>query len=166
MPREVEVEFEEDSRTQAFWRFLKQHTGGVPGQKDTWRGAGQWTSPVNSAGDRIGLYVGNPDHLRLYIRAGESQASEERAARMRQYSWMIRDRMGDQEIGGNLEKYGSQGTTVYVRRRWVRDDEAGWPEAAQWIEEQHERLRTILGPVSEDSGVGSTQQGLPDGHAS
>jgi len=79
---------------------------------------------------------------------------------------MIRDRMGDQEIGGNLEKYGSQGTTVYVRRRWVRDDEAGWPEAAQWIEEQHERLRTILGPVSEDSGVGSTQQGLPDGHAS
>lgn len=150
---QVEVEFEEDSRTQAFWLFLKQHTGGVPGQKDTWRGANQWTSPVNSAGDRIGMYVGNPDHLRLYIRAGESQASEERAARMRQYSWMVRDQMGDQEIGGNLEKYSSQGTTVYVRRRWARDDEAGWPEAAQWIEEQHERLRTILGPAVEDAGT-------------
>ncbi len=162
----VEVEFEEDSRTQAFWLFLKQLTGGVPGQKDTWKGTNQWTSPVNSAGDRIGLYVGNPDHLRLYIRAGESQASEERASRMRQYSWMIRDQMGDQEIGGNLEKYSSQGTTVYVRRSWVRDDEAGWPEAAQWIEEQHERLRTILGPVGEDSRVGGTQQGFPDGHAS
>ena len=162
----VEVEFEEDSRTQAFWRFLKQHTGGVPGQKDTWKGANQWTSPVNSAGDRIGLYVGNPDHLRLYIRAGESQASEERAARMRQYSWMIRDQMGDQEIGGNLEKYSSQGTTVYVRRRWARDDEAGWPEAGQWIGEQHERLRTILGPVGEDSSVGGAQQGSPDDNAS
>ena len=94
------------------------------------------------------MYVGNPDQIRLYIRAGVSQASEERAARMRQYSWMIRDQMGDQEIGGNLEKYSSDGTTVYVRRRWTRDDEGEWPEAAEWIQEQHERLRAILeGPV-------------------
>ena len=34
-------------------------------------------------GDRIGMYVGNPEQVRLYIRAGESQASEERGARMR-----------------------------------------------------------------------------------
>ena len=148
---QVEVDFEEDSRPQAFWRFLKEHTGGVPGQRDTWRGASQWTSPVNSAGDRIGMYVGNPDQLRLHIRAGESQASEERAARMRQYSWMIRDQMGDQEIGGSLQQCSSQGTTVFVRRPWMRDDEAGWSEAAKWIKEQHERLRTILaGPRVED----------------
>ncbi len=151
----VEVDFEEDLRNQAFWLFLKKHTGGVPGQKDTWRGASQWTSSVNSSGDRIGMYVGNPDHLRLYIRAGETQASEGRAARMRQYSWMIRAQMGDQEIDGNLEQYSSQGTTVYVRRPWVRDDEAGWPEVAQWIKEQHERLRTILiGRLVEDSATG------------
>ena len=34
----VEVEFDEKSRTQSFWRFFKEHAGGVPGQKDTWRG--------------------------------------------------------------------------------------------------------------------------------
>ena len=141
---QVEVEVEEDSRTQAFWRFLKEHTGGVPGQRDTWRGASQWTSPVNSAGDRISMYAGNPDQLRLHIRAGESQASEERAARMRRYSWMIRDQM---------QQCSSQGTTVYVRRPWMRDDEAGWPEAAQWIKEQHERLRALVaGPSVRDGG--------------
>ena len=158
---QVEVDFEEDLRTQAFWLFLKEHTGGVPGQKDTWRGPNQWTSPVNSSGDRIGFYVGNPDHLRLYIRAGETQASEERAARMRQYSWMIREQMGDQETGGNLERYSSQGTTVYVRRRWERDDEAGWPEAAQWIKEQHERLRTILiDLLAENNAEGTVPTGV------
>ena len=41
----VEVEFEEDSRTQAFWRFLKTHVGGIPGQKDTWRGASNGQVP-------------------------------------------------------------------------------------------------------------------------
>ncbi len=154
---QVEVEFEEDLRTQAFWLLLKKHTGGVPGQKDTWRGPNQWTSPVNLSGDRIGFYVGNPDHLRLYIRAGETQASEGRAARMRQYSWMIREQMGDQETGGNLEKSSLQGTTVYVRRRWERPDEARWPEAAQWIKEQYERLRAILiDPPVENNGTAGT----------
>ena len=41
----VEVEFEEDNRTKTFWRLFKEHAGGVPGQKDTWRGASQWTVP-------------------------------------------------------------------------------------------------------------------------
>ena len=140
----VEVEFEEDSRTQTFWRFLKTHVGGVPGQKDTWRGASQWTSPLNSSGDRIGIYVGNPHLLWLYIRAGESQRSEERAARMRQYSWMIRDQMGDQTLGDNLEKNSAGGTTVSIQRRWTREDEGEWSETAQWIKEQYERLRVIV----------------------
>ena len=34
----IEVQFEEESQTQAFWRFLKAHVGGVPGQKESWRG--------------------------------------------------------------------------------------------------------------------------------
>ena len=140
----VEVEFEENTRTQAFWKLFKEREGGIPGQKDYWRGASQWTSPLNAAGDRIGVYVGNPELLWLYIRAGERQASEQRTARMRQYSWMIRDQMDDQRLGENLEKNNADGMTITVQRHWTRDDEGEWPEAAQWIKEQFERLRAIL----------------------
>ena len=42
---------------------------------------------------------------------------------MRQYSWTIRDQMGDQELGANLEKECTDGRTVTVQRRWTRDDE-------------------------------------------
>ena len=35
----VEVDFEEDNRTKVFWKFFKEHAGGIPGQKDTWRGS-------------------------------------------------------------------------------------------------------------------------------
>ena len=140
----VEVTAPETSRAQAFWKFLATHVGGVPGQQDSWRGASQWTSPFNSLGDRIGIYVGNPNLIWLYIRAGESQASELRAARMRQYSWTIRDQMGDQELGENLEKSAAEGTTVAVQKSWTRDNEDEWPEAAEWIKEQLERLEAIL----------------------
>ena len=139
----VEVELDESSLTQTFWRFVKARVGGVPGQKDSWRGGTQWTSPVNSSGDSIGIYVGT-DWLRLYIRARETQGSERRAARMRHYSWMIREKMGDQELEGNLEKTSAEGRTLSVRRRWTRDDEDEWPEAPRWIKEQHERLRVTL----------------------
>ena len=150
----VEVEFEEDSRTQAFWRFFREHTRGVPGQKDSWRGTSQWTNPLNSSGDRIGFHVGNPELLWLYIRAGESRGSPDGAARMRQYSWRIRDQMGDQELGENLEKNSENGVTVSVRRQWTRDDEDEWPEVADWIKEQYERLRAILADASSGEGTG------------
>ena len=140
----VEVEFEEDNRTRVFWRLLADRAGGVPGQKDTWRGPSQWTSPLNSSGDRIVIHVGNPELLWLYIRAGEGAGSPDRAARMQQYSWRIRDQMGDQNLGANLEKNSEEGWTVTVRRRWTRDDEDEWPEAAEWIKEQYERLQAIL----------------------
>ena len=147
----VEVKLDGASKTQAFWIFFKKHMGGLPGQKDSWRGATQWTSPMNSSGDRIGIYVGNKDLLWLYIRAGEAQGSNKRAARMRQYSWMMREQMGDQELGENLEKNSEDGTTVTVQRPRARDDEDEWPEAARWIIEQHERLRAILaGPPLEE----------------
>ena len=77
----VEVEFEENTRTQAFWKLFKEREGDIPGQKDSWRGASQWTRPLNTSGDRIGIYVGHPEMLWLYIRAGERQASEERGRR-------------------------------------------------------------------------------------
>ena len=77
----VEVEFEENTRPQAFWKLFKEREGDIPGQKDSWRGASQWTRPLNTSGDRIGIYVGHPEMLWLYIRAGERQASEGRGRR-------------------------------------------------------------------------------------
>ena len=140
----IEVEFQQSGLTPAFWRFLSAHVGGVPGQKESWRGATQWTSPLNSKGDTIGIYVGNPDRLWLYIRAGQSQPSEDRAARMRKYSRRIREQMSDQALGGNLEPESNEGRTVTVMRPWTREDEDEWPEAAQWIVEQCERLQSIM----------------------
>ena len=147
----VEVEFEEKSRTQAFWRFLKESYGGVPGQKDTWRGASQWTDPFTSLSDVIGIYVGNPEWLWLYVRSGETKPSEKRTARMRKYSWMILEQMSDQDVGDNVEQNSVKGWSIAIRRRWTRDDEDEWPEAAEWLIEQCERLRTI----SVDPGLGA-----------
>ena len=140
----VEVEFEEDNRTKTFWRFFREHAGGIPGQKETWRGASQWTSPLNTSGDRVAIYVGNPKLLWLYIRAGDGQGSAERVARMRRYSWTIREQMADQELGENLDKNSEEGMSLPVQRRWSRDDEEEWRDAAQWIKEQYERLRAVL----------------------
>ncbi|MYE23150.1 MAG: DUF262 domain-containing protein [Gammaproteobacteria bacterium] len=141
----VEVLFGDENRTAAFWRLLKQRTGGVPGQKDRWRGKSQWTSTLNADGDRIGIYVGNPDLLWLYIRSGLSpDHPTERATRARHYSWMIQQTMGDQQLGENLEGSSKDGWSITVERPWVRDDEDEWPEAVVWIKEQQERLGAIV----------------------
>ena len=48
--------------------------------------------------------------------------------------------------------------TITVQRAWVRDDEDEWPEAAQWIKEQFERLRAILSePPGEATAVPDQQ---------
>ncbi|MYF00093.1 MAG: DUF262 domain-containing protein [Gammaproteobacteria bacterium] len=139
----IEVEFEDTNPTGKFWKFLKEYTGGVPGQKDSWRGASQWSSHNDASDDYVGIYVGNSELLWLYIKSGESQASEARAERMRRCSWMIRERMSDQKLEGNIESNSANGWTIAVQRSWVRDDENGWPEAAIWIKEQCERLHAI-----------------------
>ena len=140
----VEVEFEDASQSRAFWKFVKDHAGGVPGQKDTWRGASQWSSRADASGEQVGIHVGNPELLWLYIKSGDSVASEERAARMRRYSWQIRQEMGDQQLGDNIERNSEKGMTIAVQRPWVRDDEGEWPDAALWISEQCERLHSII----------------------
>ena len=140
---QVEVEWEDKSLTRKFWKFLKEHTGGVPGQKDSWRGASQWSS-LENVSDYIGIYVGNPELLWLYIKSGESQASEARTEKMRNYSWMIRKRMSDQILGEDLEGNAVSGWSISVQRSWLRDDENDWSEAAVWITEQCERLLTIV----------------------
>ena len=142
---DVEVQFGAESRSEAFWRFLKQRTGGIPGEKDRWRGPSQWTSPLNPDGDRVGICVGNPDLLWLYIRSGwGADRTSERANRMRHYSWMIQQTMGDQRLGENLEKNSEDGLSITVQRSWVRDDEDEWPEVAVWIKEPQGRLASIL----------------------
>ena len=102
--------------------------------------------PLNSNGDRIGIYVGNPELLWLYIRAGKAQGESlvERAKRMQEYSWTIHAEMSDQALAENLEESSSKGWSVSVQRRWERDDESEWPEVAQWLKEQHDRLKAIL----------------------
>ncbi len=132
----------EKTRTRAFWEFLKQHKGGLPGQKDAWKGANQWTSAVNSLGDRVGIWIGE-ENLWLYVRAVETQHSEQRAARMKGYSQMIRDQMGDQELGSSLEKESEHGRSIAVWRNWELDNEDNWPETAEWIIDQFQRLRAI-----------------------
>ena len=140
---EVQIE-EEDPRTHRFWRELKERTGGIPGQKDTWRGPSQWTSRLNPSGDVIAIYVGNDELLWLYIRAGESEDTPQRRARMQQFSWRIQEEMGDQVLGDNLEKNSADGWSITIQRRWNADDEDEWPETARWIKEQQERLQAIL----------------------
>ena len=140
----VEVEIKSDNRHMLFWRFLKEQTGGVPGQKDNWRGPSQWTSPLNTEGDRISIYVGNPDLLWLYVKGGSSGDSSERPNRMRRYSYLIQQFMSDQDLADNLQKNSEQGWTIEIQRSWIRDDRDEWPEAAHWIKEQQERLSDIL----------------------
>ena len=156
----VDVELDGANSLQAFWKFLKQHAGGVPGQVDSWRGPNQWTVRVNSLGDRIGIYVGDERHS-VYIRAGESERSDERATRMRRYSRMIGEQMGDQELAANPEKHVKEGRTVPVQRRWSRDDEDEWPEAAQWIVEQCDRLRILAVAAVQDTDLGSATSPPP-----
>lgn len=140
----VEVEIRSEDRTMLFWKFLKEQTGGLPGQKDTWRGPSQRTSPANIEGDQVAIHVGNPELLWLYIRAGTSQIANERSERMRHYSFIIQQNMSDQILGENLEKNANEGWTISVQRQWIRDDEDEWLEAALWIKEQQERLAAIL----------------------
>ena len=73
---------------------------------------------------------------------------------MRRYSQKIHEEMGDQVLGENFEKTGADGMTITVQTNWTRDDEDRWPAAAQWLQEQFERLRAILSdPPGEAMGA-------------
>ncbi len=140
----IDVEVSETNEYQSFWKLLKEQTGGLPGQKDTWRGPSQWTTSFNSYGDCIGIYIGNPKLIWLYVRAGESQRSPERSERMKHYSWLIQNQMADQFLGDDIEKNSDKGWTITVQNNWIGDDEDSWPEVADWIKQQQERLQIII----------------------
>ena len=46
--------------------------------------------------------------------------------------------------GDNVERNSTNSMSITVQRPWVRDDENEWPDAAQWIREQCERLHEIV----------------------
>ena len=143
-----------DNPNRRFWRRFKDEQGGLPGQKDTWQGPSQWTAPLNETADRVAVYIGNADLVRLYVRAGESQDSPARADRMRRCSWKIRQEMGDQQLDDDLEGSAVKGWSISVQRAWQREEEDAWPEVALWIKEQFQRIRTIL-----NDGADATTEG-------
>ena len=135
---------EEVHRRQAFYRFLRQRTGGLPGQTDVWRGKNQWTKPLNPHGDRVGLVVVD-DALYLCIRKPWGQGtSAELTRRLLRYSGRIRSEMGDQRIEGEPHAACLEGRTVWLKRLGTYEDDEDWPDAVAWIKEQYERLRFIL----------------------
>ena len=141
---DIEVEIPGKTHAGTFWAFLKKHTGGVPGQKESWRGPTQWSAPINSEGDLVGIYVGNENWLWLYIRSSGTPSSKIGGARMRTYSWKILEQMGDQMIEDNVDDASANGRSVSVQKRWERDNEDEWAEAAEWLIDQFERLRAIV----------------------
>ena len=142
---EAEVVSDESDLSEAFWKFIKEQFGGIQGQTDKWRGANQWTGPVNAIGDWIGISMKTtePERVSLYIRAAESKASVWRTERMKKYSQLIRENLADQRLGNNLVSEASKGRSITVDLLWMRDDIDVWPHAAQWILDQCQRLREI-----------------------
>ena len=148
----VEVQFPEKPDTiTAFWKFLKEETGGLPGQSDDWRSWNCWTMSLNEAGDVIGVTLAE-EWMGLYLRAAEYQDTLSRFGRMLQHSRKIRELMGDQEFDGNEDSRSRRGRTITVRRAWDRDDQDGWLDAATWIKDQADRLQAIAERL--DSGTG------------
>ena len=148
----VEVEFpDKPDTTAAFWGFLQEETGGLPGQTDEWRSWNRWTTSLNEAGDVIGVTLGE-EWMGLYLRASEYQDTPSRAGRMIQHRRKIRGLIGDQDFEGNEASLSRNGRTITVRREWDRHDQDGWPEAASWIKDQADRLGAIA--EGGDSGEG------------
>ena len=149
----VEVVVNEANSEQSFWHFLKDHKVDVPGQKDSWSDrVTQWTDAINSQGDRIAIYVGNPDRLWLFVRSGENQRSPKRDARMLEYSDKIKTMLADQDLTDDIEKASVQGQTIRIEKQWIREDESQWPAAADWLVDQYERLCKIFGSGQASSG--------------
>ena len=127
----------------AFWRLLRERTGGVKGQKSGWRGPSQRTAQLNSFGDRIWIHVAE-EQISLHVRAGEAESG--RTERMRLYTSRIREVMGDQETDGGAKArtWAWSGWTVGVVRPFSLADRDQWEEAADWTGEQYKRLAAIV----------------------
>ena len=139
----IEVKFPEKPHLRkAFWRLLKEETGGLYGQRDDWRGPSIWTSELNELGDMIGVSL-RQESIRLYLRASPYKNPSGRAHRMLHYSRTIHAFMFDQVLEGNEVSESEKGRSVSVCRAWDPNDQDEWPEAAFWIKDQADRLQAI-----------------------
>lgn len=138
---DVELRDTPDMR-KAFWRCLRAETGGLPGQDDEWRTWNVWTQELNELGDMVGVSL-RRESIGLYLRASRSKNPSGRAQRMLQYSRTIRNSMSDQQLDGNELSESKKRRSISVRRPWDRDDQDTWPQAAQWIKDQTDRLQAI-----------------------
>ncbi len=136
----VEVEWKDSNLAHEFWEFFKANTGGVSGQTTAWRSATQRTAPVNAFGDRIRVHAGK-ELLRLDIAVKQSMDGGRRQ-RVREFSRMIHRSLTDQEVVDDPERR-EQDCSASVVRNWARDDRNRWDQAAQWMRDQHDRLRAI-----------------------
>ena len=59
---------------------------------------------------------------------------------------------GAMKRGNDLAKNSEDGRTISIERHWDRDEEKGWPDAAQWLKDQQVRLEAIL-----DESLNSTK---------
>jgi len=139
----VEVEIPDTPHmSKAFWTLLKAETGGLYRQRDGWRGWIIWTQELNELRDMIGVSL-RQESIGLYLRAAPSKNPSDRTHRMLQYSQTIRQSMYDQNLAGNEVSESEKGRSISIRRAWDRDDQEAWPEAAQWIKDQADRLQAI-----------------------
>jgi len=130
---------EEDGPLVDFWRFLKQETGGVFGQKDPWNWPTLWTGPVNQD-DWVRVYVGDK-LLRLDIAI---ETSAEGRARMQEFSQRIRDELNDQAVENPMPESKAYVYSVCLVWYWTLRDESQWSEAAWWLKDQHDRLWEVV----------------------
>ena len=94
----MEFPYKPDMR-KAFWRLLKEETGGLYGQPDDWRTWSLWTAEVNELGDMVGVSL-RQESIRLYLKASPYKNPSGRAHRLIHYSRTIRESMYDQELDG------------------------------------------------------------------
>ena len=139
----LEMEFPEEL-SRMFWNFLKKHTGGVPGQKAIWRGPFQKTQTLNRHKDVIRFQIGDPDQIRMFVRATSTRNNLERSTRMMNYSVLIEQEMGDQISGDDAEQLCHQGRSISIFKAWDQEDVESWLEPAIWLTDQAERLKRIV----------------------
>jgi len=127
--------------TAAFWRFFKKETGGVLGQKASWRRSSNWAGPVNQFQDHIRIHVGN-NLLFLDIQVVEDLMDGDRA---QEFSRKICRYMSHQKIIDDPKRRGGKKYpySVSVERNWALEDEHHWPEVSQWLKDQYSRLLEI-----------------------
>lgn len=142
------VSFKVDERNYrgglAFLEMIMDRHDGLPTQ-DTWNKQGtQYTRPYECPCDKVAITIEGTvgSMIGLYIKAGNSEASDERTKRAAKYSKVILDVMSDQEVRKSSKNH-KNGRSVRVVANWT-ENENEWPGLALWVVSQHARLEKII----------------------